>query len=120
ACGPGRVERLQANAAALRDAIASHGLAAGRSRTQILPLHIGDAKTAMATCELALERGVFAQAIRPPTVPEGTSRLRLAVMATHRAGELRRAARTLAEAARATAGAGDAAVEPPVPFERAA
>ncbi len=112
ACGPGRVERLQANAAALRDALASHGLAAGRSRSHILPLQIGDAGTAMATCELALERGVFAQAIRPPTVPEGTSRLRLAVMATHRAGELRRAAKTLAEAARDVAGS--AAVERPL------
>ena len=41
----------------------------------------------------ALEHGVFAQAIRPPTVPEGTSRLRLAVMASHTKAELREAAR---------------------------
>ncbi|MEA2130287.1 MAG: 8-amino-7-oxononanoate synthase, partial [Solirubrobacteraceae bacterium] len=45
------------------------------------------------------ERGVFAQAIRPPTVPEGTSRLRLAVMATHAKDELRDAARVLGGAA---------------------
>jgi glycine C-acetyltransferase/8-amino-7-oxononanoate synthase len=44
---------------------------------------------------------VFAQAIRPPTVAPGTSRLRLAVMASHREEELRFAARTVAQAARA-------------------
>jgi glycine C-acetyltransferase/8-amino-7-oxononanoate synthase len=51
-------------------------------------------------CESGLDRGVFAQAIRPPTVPPGTSRLRLAVMATHREVELRAAARILGQAAR--------------------
>ena len=40
----------------------------------------------MALCERLLERGVFAQGIRPPTVPEGTSRLRFTVMATHARG----------------------------------
>jgi len=53
----------------------------------------------MRVCEAALERGVFAQAIRPPTVPDGTSRLRLAVMATHTKDELRGAARVLGRAA---------------------
>ena len=53
----------------------------------------------MRICEAALERGVFAQAIRPPTVPEGTSRLRLAVMASHTKAELRDAARALGRAA---------------------
>ena len=46
----------------------------------------------MALCERLLERGVFAQGIRPPTVPEGSSRLRFTVMATHREAELRGAA----------------------------
>jgi glycine C-acetyltransferase/8-amino-7-oxononanoate synthase len=61
---------------------------------------VGDARQAMELCERALEHRVFAQAIRPPTVPEGTSRLRLAVMANHRADELRNAAGVIAEAAR--------------------
>ena len=47
-----------------------------------------------------LEGGVFAQAIRPPTVPDGTSRLRLTVMANHRADELQNAARIIGQAAR--------------------
>ena len=53
----------------------------------------------MRICEAALEQGVFAQAIRPPTVPDGTSRLRLAVMASHTRSELRDAARVLTQAA---------------------
>jgi glycine C-acetyltransferase/8-amino-7-oxononanoate synthase len=53
----------------------------------------------MQICEAALERGVFAQAIRPPTVAEGTSRLRLAVMASHTREELREAARAIGRAA---------------------
>ena len=64
-----------------------------------MPLIVGDAALAMRVCEAAIERGVFAQAIRPPTVPEGTSRLRLALMASHTKAELRDAARALGRAA---------------------
>ncbi len=98
---PRRVHKLLANAAALREALAGEGFDLGGSRTQILPLVIGESEWAMKICEAALARGVFAQAIRPPTVPPMTSRLRLAVMATHREEELRAAARTLGAAARA-------------------
>jgi glycine C-acetyltransferase/8-amino-7-oxononanoate synthase len=59
----------------------------------------------MEVCHAALERGVFAQAIRPPTVPGGSSRLRLAAMATHTAGELEWAAAQLGEAVRGAAAA---------------
>jgi 8-amino-7-oxononanoate synthase len=98
---PRRVQRLAANATALRSELELEGFDLHGSRTQILPLVVGDAELAMRICEAALTRGVFAQAIRPPTVPPMTSRLRLTVMATHREEELRSAARTLAEAARA-------------------
>ena len=96
---PRRVERLQDNAATLRDELAREGFDVSGSETQIVPLVVGDAGHAMRICEAALEHGVFAQAIRPPTVPEGTSRLRLAVMASHTRAELRDAARVLAQAA---------------------
>jgi 8-amino-7-oxononanoate synthase len=96
---PRRVEKLQANADALRSELAREGFEVTGSQTQIVPLIVGAAPLAMRVCEAALERGVFAQAIRPPTVPEGTSRLRLAVMASHTRSELREAARTLSRGA---------------------
>ena len=96
---PRRVDRLQANAEVLRAELAREGFDVSGSTTQIVPLIVGDATTAMRVCEAALERGVFAQAIRPPTVPDGTSRLRLAVMATHTKDELRDAAQVLGRAA---------------------
>ncbi len=98
---PHRVRKLQANSAALRAELASEGFEMQGARTHIVPLLVGDPKLAVEVCENALSRGVFAQAIRPPTVPPMTSRLRLAVMASHREDELRAAARTLAGAARA-------------------
>jgi len=96
---PRRVERLADNAATLRDELAREGFDVSGSETQIVPLIAGEAGLAMRICEAALEQGVFAQAIRPPTVPDGTSRLRLAVMASHTRSELREAARIIAQAA---------------------
>jgi 8-amino-7-oxononanoate synthase len=97
---PERVERLQDNGARLRGALAAEGLATGTEPSQIVPIVVGEAERTMALCERLLERGVFAQGIRPPTVPEGSSRLRCTVMATHEPAELERAAREIAAAAR--------------------
>jgi len=75
----------------------------GPSQTHILPLFVpevpraagadskNDGSTVMAFCEALLDAGVFAQGIRPPTVPPGTSRLRLCAMATHTKSQLDRA-----------------------------
>jgi glycine C-acetyltransferase/8-amino-7-oxononanoate synthase len=98
---PQRVEALRANAKVLREALAGEGLDAGTSESQIVPLEVGDAALTMELCERLLEGGVFAQGIRPPTVPEGSSRLRFTVMSTHRTEELREAAQIAGEAARA-------------------
>ncbi|MDQ3677250.1 MAG: 8-amino-7-oxononanoate synthase, partial [Actinomycetota bacterium] len=96
---PRRVERLRANAEVLRAELAREGFDVAGSTSQIVPLIVGEAQTAMRVCDAALEGGVFAQAIRPPTVAPGTSRLRLAVMASHTKEELREAARVLGRAA---------------------
>jgi 8-amino-7-oxononanoate synthase len=97
---PRWVKRLRANAAALREGLRAEGLAVGGDETQIVPVIVGEAEAAMALCERLLERGFFAQAIRPPTVPAGTCRLRLTAMSTHRAGDLRKAAKLIGRTAR--------------------
>ena len=97
---PDRVERLQRNATALREGLRSQGIEPLGAETQIVPLLIGEADEAMAICERLLEQGVFAQAIRPPTVPAGTSRLRLTAMATHTITDLREAAQLIGAAMR--------------------
>jgi glycine C-acetyltransferase len=97
---PERVDKLAANAATLRRSLAAEGLAVGSSDTQIVPIEAGEAAPTMALCERILEQGVFAQGIRPPTVPEGSSRLRFTVMSTHRREELERAAKIVGAAAR--------------------
>ncbi len=97
---PQRVQRLRSHARTLRRALVAEGFAVQENDMQIVPLLTGDARAASALCEGALERGVFAQAIRPPSVPAGTSRLRLTAMASHKPAQLRRAARVLGEVAR--------------------
>lgn len=96
---PERVERLRRNACVLREELADGGWSVAQGTMPIVPLVLGEPQRATWLCETALRQGVFAQAIRPPTVPEGTSRLRLVAMATHTEQDLRRAARTLASIA---------------------
>jgi glycine C-acetyltransferase/8-amino-7-oxononanoate synthase len=96
---PLRPQKLQANAVELRRLLAAAALPAGDGRTQIVPLVVGDAQAAVALSEGALARGVFAQAIRPPTVPEGSSRLRVTVMASHTPSELAGAVTAMSAAA---------------------
>jgi 8-amino-7-oxononanoate synthase len=97
---PLRPEKLQAAAATLRRELDAVGVPVpDDARTQIIPVIVGDADSAVRLSEALLEHGVFAQAIRPPTVPPGTSRLRLSVMASHTATQLHGAALALAAAA---------------------
>lgn len=98
---PRRVQRLRQNSEFFRRELGRHGFEVNPSGTQIVPLITGTSESAMKMTETALERGVFAQGIRPPTVQQGLCRLRLSVMASHKSDELRTAARILADAAKA-------------------
>ena len=60
------------------------------SHTPIQPLVLGDARTAVAVSEALLARGVLVPAIRPPTVPAGTARLRVSLSAAHTAADVAR------------------------------
>ncbi|WP_370515841.1 aminotransferase class I/II-fold pyridoxal phosphate-dependent enzyme [Halapricum sp. CBA1109] len=84
-----RRERLWDAVERLRSGLAEMGYTV-RGSTQILPVMVGDREGAMALDAALRERGVVAPGIRPPTVPEGTSRLRVAPTATHTDAELDR------------------------------
>ena len=81
---PWRRERLRANARRLREGLAALGHPApGEPDGHIVPVLVGDAEAAMRAGRRLLDRGFLAGAVRPPTVPPGTSRLRLTLSAAH-------------------------------------
>jgi glycine C-acetyltransferase/8-amino-7-oxononanoate synthase len=88
---PERRAALWANCRSLKQGLRELGYALGASESPILPLIIGDADQCMQFSERLLEQGIFAQGIRPPTIPPGTSRLRITLMATHTRTQLDRA-----------------------------
>lgn len=69
--------RLALNSQRLRDALALRNYDTLDSSTQIIPAVIGSAEDALAAAQRLENAGILTVAIRPPTVPEGTSRLRL-------------------------------------------
>ncbi len=88
---PERRAALQHNCQKLNQGLSRLGFELGKSTSPILPLMVGDAGRCMALSAALLEQGVFAQGIRPPTVPVGTSRLRITLMATHCEAQIERA-----------------------------
>ena len=80
---PSLRKQLLENAETLRSVLTSIGYTLLPSQTQIIPVILGDAKRTTDIAEALIKEDVFAPAIRPPAVPEGTSRLRVTAMATH-------------------------------------
>jgi 8-amino-7-oxononanoate synthase len=89
---------LQANADYFRSLLHDAGLDTLQSRSQIIPIIIGDNEKAMAASQTLLERGIIAAAIRPPTVPAGSARLRISITLAHHVDDLEHAAQQIIKA----------------------
>ena len=92
---PARATGLRRRVQQLSATLCAAGLDVPEAQSQILPVQIGEADRTLSAMRELLDRGVYVAAIRPPTVPEGTSRLRLSVMASHTEAQLEHAAQAL-------------------------
>ena len=100
---PWRREQLQANAARLRERLARHGISTAPSTTHIVPVVIGDNARTMAVCERCSSAASTPRESATRRCREGTARLRVTPMATHRGEEIDALADAIAEeAARAS------------------
>jgi 8-amino-7-oxononanoate synthase len=86
---PERRARALANARRLRDALISRSLRVRSSdRSPIIPIELGDERAALDAARSLEQQGFLVVAVRPPTVPRGTSRLRVTVSSEHSAEQI--------------------------------
>jgi len=97
---PQRLARLWQNRAHFMEGLAKLGYRTSASVSPIIPVHVGDARMAMRLSARLFDLGVFAPAIRPPTVPRHTSRIRTTVTSEHTTEQLDAALDAFAEAGR--------------------
>ena len=76
-------EQLNSNINYFRDCAAQLDITLGESQTAIQPIIVGDEERAVSMSEQLLSKGLLVTAIRPPTVPKGTARLRVTLSASH-------------------------------------
>jgi len=92
-------EHLRGLIAQLRNGLSDLRWPLMPSDTAIQPLLIGDNHAALALSEALRERGIWVAAIRPPTVPQGTARLRITLSAAHNTADVARLIEALHELA---------------------
>jgi 8-amino-7-oxononanoate synthase len=80
--------QLQQRARFFRNGLQALGFETMTSETHIIPILVGDSAQALAMAQALREEGVYAVAIRPPTVPMGAARVRFSVMAAHTEDDL--------------------------------
>lgn len=97
---PARARELQSRVDAFRASAKVLGIPLTASTTPIQPVMIGDDARALAVASALHEAGLYVRAIRPPTVPEGTARLRITLTHAHTDEHIDRLTHTLAAALR--------------------
>jgi 8-amino-7-oxononanoate synthase len=100
---PERLKSLHKAIKTMRAALQKQNFTLTDDPTPIIPLILGDSETAVAMAAFLKEKKILALPIRPPTVPPGTSRLRISVSAVHTAVDLRRSAKLMADFMRTVA-----------------
>ena len=85
---PQRRKKLWENTSYLREGLRKIGFDTMDSQTPIIPILVKDSAVVLEFSKRLLEVGIFISAIRPPTVPLHTARLRVTVMATHTQNDL--------------------------------
>jgi len=90
-----RRERVLSHVKRFRAAARASGIPLVESSTPIQPIVLGSAARALAASDALWQRGIWVAAIRPPTVPEGSARLRVTFSAAHRDGDVDRLVETL-------------------------
>lgn len=98
-----RRARLFGNIARFREGAARLGLGLMPSATPIQPIVFGSSRGTLAVSEALWQRGLWVTAIRPPTVPEGTARLRVTLCADHDHRQVDRLLEALSDTARVAA-----------------
>jgi 8-amino-7-oxononanoate synthase len=93
---PWRRNKLWDNRSRLARGLTSLDIIIAPSTTPIFPLLVGSSNTALQASQEAFAQGIFVTAIRPPTVPDGSARLRATVMATHSDADIDQAVRIFA------------------------
>lgn len=88
--------RLLENASKFRNRLSELGLNTGSSESHIVPVILGPSEQALALKNQLQQQGIVASAVRPPTVPKNTARLRMALNAQHTHEQLQQLAQEIA------------------------
>ena len=94
---PQRRRQLHERVDRLRTQLARHGASTIHVPSHIVPIHLGETPRALEIAQRLFEQGHWAPAIRPPTVPQGTARLRLSLSALHTEAHIDSLAQLLAD-----------------------
>ena len=92
---PELLQTLRQNIDYFRQAMDSSPLRLAESVTPIQPLIVGGADAALRAAEFLKQEGIWVAAIRPPTIPVGTARLRITLSAAHTSGDIDRLVESL-------------------------
>lgn len=83
-----RIKILNKNASYFRNHLRKEGFNILDTKTQIIPLIVGENEKAIQLSKFLMQNGIFALAVRPPTVPQNTARIRFSITAAHSKEEL--------------------------------